>query len=262
MSDELDMSVEDLPLVSFRGLRRSSWVIAGLGRLYLGLYDVPADRVLEFFPVIGFIEALVYQCDADVELAGGLTPAVVATAKRRHASIVLLLRKLALEDKRAEAEMVNMWIYAALEGALNKPDAEVTLAQLRRAAELRTSDVRVLHAIIARLAGREADERYCSVLWPLEVIGDIEQDLESYADDVAHDHYNTYAMFERLFGDAAPERMAAEIAGYQAMYEQRLAELEPGEQLRIRNFVAGHRARTPAPPIPGVGRGSDTSLAA
>jgi len=257
-----DISIEDLPLISFGGLRRSAWVIGGLGRLYMGLYDVPAERLLEFFPVLGFIEALVYQCDADVECAGGLTPAVIANARQRHDSIVRLLRKLGLEDERAEAEMVNMWIYAALEGVLNKADAEVTLEQVRRAAELRTSDIRALHAVIARLAGRAPDGRYCKVMWPLEVIGDIEQDLESYAEDVARNHYNTYAMFVRLFGDEAPARLTTEIERYQEMYERRLDELEPAEQQRIRTFVAGHRARTPAPPIPAVGCSSDDLLAA
>jgi len=243
-------AVEDLPLVSFRGLSRAAWLIDGLAQLYMGLYDLPAARLLELFPVLGFFEALVYQCDTDVERAGGLTPAVAAAAQRRHQAVLAVLRRLDLLDPRAEAEMTNLWIYATMESVLNQPATVATLEQVRRAAELRTADVRALHAIIARQAGRAPDERYVALLWPLEVLGDLEQDLETYAEDVARGNYNTYRMFVRLFGAEAPARMAAELARYQEAHDRRLAELAPDEQARVRAFVAGHRARTPAPPIP------------
>lgn len=120
-----------------------------------------------------------------------------------------------------------------------------------RLAELRSSDVRLLHGMIFALLGRPVDRHLLDLLWPVEVLADIGNDLAHYGDDVDTGRFNVYRAFVLLYGNDAPERLRAEMSRYEVMFragldrfpEERRAHLLP---LCVRRA----HARTEVIPVP------------
>ncbi len=97
------------------------------------------------------------------------------------------------------------------------------------------------------LLGRPVDNELVDLLWPVEVLSDIGDDLKTYHQDIAAGHFNTYDYLRALYGPAAPDRLRAEIDRYEQLFqaelakfpEDRKAELEEICTRRYRRMDAG-----------------------
>jgi hypothetical protein len=106
-------------------------------------------------------------------------------------------------------------------------------AEVLELAELRPSDVRLLHAMTYALLERPVDQQLLDLLWPVEVLADIGNDLAHYRDDVASGRFNTYDALVRLYGPDAPDRLRAEIVRYEELFRTRLAAFPPRRQREL-----------------------------
>ncbi|MEV0134049.1 hypothetical protein AB0H83_36995 [Dactylosporangium sp. NPDC050688] len=195
-------------------------------RWYFPLHGLTVSQRVRCAPLLLLVEVLVYQVDAVSEGAKDVDLDVVrnddyAKLHRYKAAFEALLRRAHAYNDAVARQLQMGEQYVRLE---NKVTATRTAARedVLRLAELRPSDVRLLHAMIFALLRQPADEELLDLAWPVEVLADIGNDLRHYHDDVASGRYNTYAAFVALYGADAPARMRAEIQRYEEAFRSRL----------------------------------------
>ncbi|GAA2663129.1 hypothetical protein [Streptomyces lunalinharesii] len=210
---------------------------------YAGDLYFPANRLsvpqrLWCAPPILLVEYLVYRVDSvaegarDVDLDAARNDDY-AKLHAYKARFERLLRRLHAHNAVVAREIENGERYVRLE---NKVTSGRTLdhADVLRLAELRPSDVRLLHGMTFALLGRPCDTALLKLLWPVEVLADIGNDLSQYHQDVASGQFNTYAAFVQLYGAAAPDRIRTEIARYERMFLDELARFPRARQAELR----------------------------
>ncbi len=234
----------------------------------LDLY-FPAQRLtwcqrLRCAPVLFLVEYLVYRADEVAENARHVDLCTVgrddADARNRYrykatldsykATIELLLRCTGAHSEAVARQLELGERYIYLENRATSTGV-ASHAEVLRLAELRPSDVRLLHCMTFALLGRPVDNNLLDVLWPVEVLADIGNDLAHYHDDVAHGRFNTYDAFVRLYGGDAPIRLRAEIARYEHLLHTRLAKLPARRQNELVALCTRrYRAQTEVIPQP------------
>ncbi|MGW5114128.1 hypothetical protein ACWEQ8_01540 [Streptomyces noursei] len=231
-----------------------------LGRHLKGAWEVPskAARIFKeyavdlYFPAnrlsvpqrlrcsipLLLVEYLVYRVDSVAERAKDVDLDVARNddydkLHRYKARFESLLRRAHACNDVVAREIENGERYVRLENKVTS-GRTVDHADVLRLAELRPSDVRLLHGMTFALLGRPGDPALLKLLWPVEVLADIGNDLSHYHQDVASGQFNTYAAFVKLYGAAAPERIRAEIARYERMLLDELAAFPSGRQAELR----------------------------
>lgn len=208
------------------------------GRLYYPLHAVPSRRRLMITPRLLLIEYLVYRVDAVLERnrANDLELTRTSDYGRLHrykALFRILLRLLGAWSGALAARIDDGEAFARLENAVMARD-DTTERDLRKMAELRPADVRLMHAMIEAMLGLPHDASLHQVLWPAEVLADIANDLEHYQQDVAAENFNLYVEFLRLYGDQGPMRFRLLIEDYQSELARRAETLPSGRQDAVR----------------------------
>jgi hypothetical protein len=145
----------------------------------------------------------------------------VALLRRAHAHNDAVARQLALGEE-----------YLYLENKVTSNHA-ASHAEVIRLAELRSFDLRLLHGMTFALLGRPVDNDLLDLLWPVEVLHDIADDVATYHQDIAAGLFNTYDAFVSLYGPAAPERLRAETARYEQLFRAELAKFPADRQAEL-----------------------------
>jgi hypothetical protein len=215
-------------------------------RLYYPLHDLSTRQRLRCTPALFAIEFLVYQVDAvtegakDVDLDVARNDDYTRLHRYKTTFESLLRRAHAFND--AVAEQLDMGErYVRLENRVTSGWATGQQAGYEETiglAELRPSDVRLLHAMIFARLRRPVDTGLMDLLWPVEVLADIANDLEHYHSDVARGQFNTYGAFVTLFGHGAEARLRAEIDRYEQMFRDRLTVVPPERRERVADLCA------------------------
>lgn len=208
------------------------------GLLYYPLHAVTFRRRLMITPRLLLVEYLVYRVDAVLERNRDNDLEVTRTTDygrlHRYKTLFrLLLRLLGAWSGTVAARIDDGEAFARLENAVMARD-DTTESDLRKMAELRPADVRLMHAMIEAMLGLPHDASLHQVLWPVEVLADIANDLEHYHQDVTAGNFNLYAEFLRLFGDRGPMRFRLFIEDYQSELARRVKALSPGRQDAVR----------------------------
>ncbi len=241
----------DIPRISFRGLQNSARVLQNLRKYYFPLYDLGWNDFFTCYPVLAYFAALVYQADHEVEVIQrrGATASDLDSCAHIATAIEELFRDREILTPSIEREVQHGAAYGLLESRIMGGGA-ISHADLKRAMELRTFDLRILHRVVLAILNRPVEEPIFELLFPLEVLMEIQDDLTQYHDDVVKGSFNTYRILVRLFGTEAPSRLRVEIQHYQAMFERRLAAMPAA----FRNkFIPAYQDlcnEFPMPPIP------------
>lgn len=127
---------------------------------------------------------------------------------------------------------------------------EVTHAFVIQVAEIYSSDFHILDAILRQQLHQPYNEAEFAVLWSLGVLAEMNGHIESYEADVALGRYNTYRMFVKLYGTEAPHHFKATQAQYEALFEERLAQLPEVKQKRYLDLLPRYKQDYPLIPIP------------
>jgi len=223
--------------------------------LYYPIHRVSWRDKLQCSPVLLFIEYLVYRADAvaeagrDIDLDIVRNREYVALAAYK-ARFIRVLQRLALYDRCAAREIEMGEQYLRLENRVTS-NGTADHGEVMRLAELRPSDVRLLHCLLFGLLERPCDEALLALLWPVEVIADIGNDFRHYAADVAHGRYNTYAMLVKLHGGDAPDVVRSEIGRYEREFLDRLADFPLARRPELLRLCARlYRRHTETIPAP------------
>lgn len=221
--------------------------------LYYPVHRLSLRDRLKCSPILLFTEYMVYRADAVIEKSKDIDLDVVKNhdydalhrAKRRFEAI---LRRANCYNSSVARQIDLGEQYVRLENKVTS-NRTVDYSEVMRLAELRPSDVRLLHSMIFALLKRPCDDDLLALLWSVEVLADIGNDLVHYGADVARGQFNTYAMFARLYGRNAPERIRAEISRYERRYLAELARFPAARQAQL-NVLCARRYRRQTEVIP------------
>ena len=229
-------------------------------RLYVLGFYAPIHQnswrdTVRCLPLLLLIECMVYQADAVAENSRSIDLARTKnrdfdalTAKKD--TFIRLLKRLDVYDPIVEHELHMGEQFIRLENRMTSGNA-FDRSDVMRAAELRPSDVRLLHRLLLRTLKKPYDEELLSLLWPVEVLADIGGDFIHYAHDVDEGSYNTYDMFVRLYREEAPVYMRMEIEKYESLFLERLARRRTNREAELAELCGRlYRKNTATIPTP------------
>lgn len=244
-----------LTCISYHSMRRSSRVLREFVLYYFPIYNLSMNDFFRFYPILGFIEALVYQTDDEVEQiqSEGYDELQISPWNSKQALILAVLEEFNVKHFKVEFYLNKLGEYFELETQL-LADPHVTHAMITNAAELRSSDYRVLHCTLLKMLGlnyqQEELNEELNLMWPLEVLNDIEDDLMSYSEDVAEQKYNTYKMFVKIYGERAPYYLKRELDYYENLFHEQLAQFSELKREAFTRPWNAYRLDHPVPVIP------------
>lgn len=244
-------SVITHPCISYWGIHKSARFLDAITSYYFPLYGLSNKDFFTYYPVLGFVEALIYQVDEALEASQvkkSLSDGIRFWNKTK-VLIINLLKECNLEHPLIEKQLENIGEYCELENKLMSQKV-VTYADVIKSAELRSSDVRTLHTILFQAANKPYKESTFDTMWALEVLADIQEDIEQYQDDVKKDKFNIYRMFVKLYGEKAPEYLKAERERYKNIFRERLAQLPEDEQKIYLGLVSKYKKEVSVKAIP------------
>ncbi|MFD5901904.1 hypothetical protein ACFWHG_10405 [Streptomyces microflavus] len=224
-------------------------------RMYYVVDEVPRLQRLRLTPVLLGVEYLVYRVDSlaernatvDLDAVRNDDYEAFHTYKKAFEKVLRALgawnEDVAFLVDEAE-RFIRLENGATSRGAATREDV---LAMV----ELRPTDVRLLRAMAFALRGRPMDPATRELLWPVEVLADMANDLQHYERDVAAGTLNVYAVFVELYGDAAAVELRREVDRYKSMFLERLSALPPERRARIAEVCRTRfeAALEPYPPV-------------
>ena len=221
------LAITQTPLFSYEAVQKATQIVKDyVCDLYFPAHGLSFKDFFPHSPVFIAIESMVYQVDLVAENAKSAN--VVQTQNedfhtltmQKH-SFAKLLNTLDLYDSMIEKQLAMGEEYVKLENKITAGGV-IEHSEVMRVAELRPSDVRLLHCILFRILKKPYDEKLLSLLWSVEVIADMINDFNHYADDVAKDSYNTYRMFVKMYKEKAPDYMKAELEKYKNLFQEKV----------------------------------------
>ncbi|MFR9797674.1 hypothetical protein ACL02U_17455 [Streptomyces sp. MS06] len=240
-------------------------------RMYYIVDEVPRWQRLRLTPVLLGVEYLVYRVDSlaerntsvDLDAERNSDYEAFHTYKKAFEKV---LRALGAWNEDVAFLVDEAERFIRLENATTSRGT-VTRQDALALVELRPTDVRLLRAMTFALRGRSMDPATRDLLWPVEVLADIANDLGHYEQDVALGTLNVYAAFVELFGDAAAAELRREVDRYESMFLDRLSALPPARRARVaqvcrRRYTAAVRpyprmiTQPPAPASPSRSAGT------
>ncbi|AOY81269.1 hypothetical protein BJP36_16515 [Moorena producens JHB] len=241
--------------ISYQSMYRSCRVLREFVLYYFPLYNLSINDFFKFSPILSFIEALVYEIDEEVERIqkSGYKSNQASPWKAKEKIILSVLDEHNLRHFKVEYYLNKLGEYFELESQLLMT-IHVTHTLITQAAELRSSDYRVLHCTLLKMLGlnysQEELNEELSLMWPLEVLNDIEDDLMSYKEDVEAKHYNTYRMFVKVYGETAPYYLKQDLYYYEHLFHQQLEKLSEVRKSRFGKAWEAYRLDHPVPVVP------------
>jgi hypothetical protein len=211
--------------VSYLSMKRSCRVLREFVLYYFPLYHLEVQDFFRFYPILGFMEALVYETDEEVEAmqAGHFISLGYSPWQTKQAVILDVLKQSNFKHHCVENYLEQLGEYFELETQLLAA-RQVKHQDVIKAAELRSSDYRFLHCTLQKMLGQNFQEeefnQELKLMWPLEVLNDIEDDIEFYQDDVGKQCYNTYRMFVKMYGEKAPYYLQKELDYYENLFHE------------------------------------------
>ncbi|MGW5071423.1 hypothetical protein ACWEQJ_36240 [Streptomyces cyaneofuscatus] len=206
-------------------------------RMYYVVDEVPRLDRLRLTPLLLGVEYLVYRVDSlaernatvDLDAVRNDDYEAFHTYKKAFEKV---LRALGAWNGDVAFLVDEAERFVRLEnGATSR--GTVTRGDVLAMVELRPTDVRLLRAMAFALRGRPMEPATRDLLWPVEVLADLANDLRHYEQDVAAGTLNVYAAFVELYGDAAATELRREADRYESMFLERLSALPPERRARI-----------------------------
>lgn len=239
-------------MLNYPELQKSRLVLYDMAAFYLPLYGRSWEDFFDFFALFIVVEGLIYQ----VEIAIDQQEPFDWVAQ--EAKITAFLQSHDLWSAPISRYLAEVGEYFAIVKRVNSSQQTVDAStsyllpstDIIKAAELRPSDIRLLHAMIVRLLNEPHDEELFRLLWPLENLLDLKANLTEYKDDAATGHYNTYNLAVKLYGDKAIEFIQAQQTRYQTMLQTLELTAAADNLRRYRAMCQGHEEAYPSVPIP------------
>jgi len=233
-------SITQTPLFSCEAVQKAAPIVNDYFRnLYFPIHDIYEQEFFTYLPTLLAVECLVYQADLTAENAKKVNllqgkGSYFKELTKLKFSFINILKGLNSYDSIIEKEVARGEEFIKLENKINRnSEGIIEHSDIRRIAELRPSDVRLLHCILFRMLDKPYDEKLLSLLWPVEIIADLQNDLNHYTADVDQKQYNTYRMFVKLYKERASDYIKAELNHYENLFKERVLTFPIDERQRL-----------------------------
>jgi hypothetical protein len=239
-------------MLNYPELQKSGLVLYDIAAFYLPLYGRTWEDFFDFFAPLALVEGLIYQVEIAIDQHEPFDW-VAQEAKIRD-----FLQSHDLWSAPIQRYLSEVGQYFAIvkrvEGSQQTVDVSTSYllppTDIINAAELRPSDIRLLHAMIVRLLNEPHDEELFTLLWPLENLLDLKANLTEYQADAITGHYNTYNLAVKLYGDKAAEFIQTQQTRYHTMLQTLELTASANNLSRYRVMCQRHEEAYPAVPIP------------
>lgn len=243
--------VKKYPCISYYGMKKSARIMRDILLFYFPIYNLNVNDFFKNYPILGFIEALVYQADIEIEAEQQQKITLQQTSRwqAKKNIILLLLKELQLKHWSIDYYIDKLGEFYNLETKLmtSQTFIHTDISQIN---ELRSSDYRVLHSLLIQSLGKTYEQTPFDVMWPIEVVTEIYDDIYSYKSDVVAGNFNTYALFVKLYEKEAPKHLEAEMNHYEKLFDDYLNKL-PLTYQRVYSFIWSQMQQIyPRPEIP------------
>lgn len=226
--------------VPYRNLHTASMIVKIIERLYCPTEGISEDDFEECFPLLLFVELLIYETDDQLESSQSNQERSAYTSPwdTKKALIIALLKELNLNNSFIMNRLENIEEFCQLETKLVTTE-NLNYDDFIRASELRSCDFQLLHTILVQMVGKPYRQEIFDIWLPREVLMEFVDDINYYKKDVAAGKYNTYWIFERLYGkEQAPHYLKAEIDRYSHLFQEKLKQVsEPEQEIFRKQFT-------------------------
>ncbi|MGR9014123.1 MAG: hypothetical protein ACU83U_10810, partial [Gammaproteobacteria bacterium] len=194
------------PVMSFHSLKKAMRVIQEMSLYYFPLHELGMEDFFQLMPMLIFAEATAYQTDEEYEIQ--LNSPLSASPKLEI--IKRVLNQASLYDEQLDTELQRGIAYWQMERGLLS-GSTFTEADIIENTRFKCCDYRFLHRLLFRVLNKPYDDELLELSWLVEQIGEIEDDLLQYEDDLSKGVYNSYALFVQLYADQAPQRLQTHL---------------------------------------------------
>ena len=217
--------------ISYRSIYKATPILKFIFKHYCPIYHISLDEFFEYYPLLAFIEYLVYETDAEIESnqKDSSSSSQCSLWDSKKIIIRYLLKEFDLEAPTILKHIENLGQYFELESQLVTSE-KITLEDVIRASELRSSDELILHCTLIAMSGKPYRDEIFEIMSPIHILLEFHDDFLSYQEDRAASNYNTYWMFQKLYGEEAHHYLKAEIDRYSKLFEETLKRLSEQDQ--------------------------------
>ncbi|MCE2661414.1 MAG: hypothetical protein PX481_02350 [Microcystis sp. M53603_WE2] len=217
--------------ISYHSIYKATPSLKFIFKHYCPIYHISLDEFFEYYPLLAFIEYLVYETDAEMESnqKDSSSSSQCSLWDSKKIIIRYLLKEFDLEDPTILKHIENLGQYFELESQLVTSE-KITLEDVIRASELRSSDELILHCTLIAMSGKPYRDEIFEIMSPIHILLEFHDDFLSYQEDRAAGNYNTYWMFQKLYGEEAHHYLKAEIDRYSKLFEETLKRLSEQDQ--------------------------------
>ncbi|EPF22840.1 MAG: hypothetical protein EWV58_08480 [Microcystis aeruginosa Ma_MB_F_20061100_S19] len=228
---ERKKTVSQIPYISYYSIYKATAFLKPFSKIYCPIYNICDDEFFVYYPLLLFIEAVIYEADMEVESnqKDGSLLTQTSPWDSRKRIIQSFLKEHNLEHNTIVNKLEKVTEFVKLENKLVTSE-KVTHEDVIRASELRSCDFRVVHSALVQISGKPYRSEIFDLMEPREVLIEFNDDLISYKKDMAASNYNTYWMFQKLYGEEAHHYLKAEIDRYKNLFEEKLKRFPQEEQ--------------------------------
>lgn len=237
-----------IPVMSFHSLKKAMRIIQEMLLYYFPLHELGIEDFFRLTPLLIFAEAAAYQTDEEYEIQ--LTSPLLTSA--RLDILKRILSQASVYDEQLETELQRGIQYWQMERGLLS-NVAFTEADIIENTRFKCCDYRFLHRLLFRLLNKPYDEELLDLSWLVEQIGEIEDDLLQYDDDLNNHVYNSYALFVQLYAGNAPQRLQTYLDNLNQelqRQEARLATTRPQLAKLWLDMQQAYADANPSPAIP------------
>lgn len=231
------------PNIAYPELARSSLVLYDMAAFYLPLHGYSWEEYFRCQALLVTVEALIYQIEIAIHED---RPWDWAAQSHRIRSF---LGEHVAVDAPIDAFLQAIGTYFAQVAELRK-QAKPDIALILATAELRPSDIRLLHCLLLQQLNLPYAPELFASLVPLEILVDLKANFSEYDQDVESNQFNTYHTLVRTLGTEAREYMTGYQLNWQDRHQQQLALATPALRERLEAFAERHEHAYPSVPIP------------
>ena len=211
--------------ISYNSLYKTAFMFKSIFKQYNMIDDVSLDEFLLCYPVLALIESLIHEVNIDL----GSNQQNNLSWDARKKIIQSFLKEFNLEHPTILNAMENLGEFFHLGSQLVTSET-ITNQDVIRASELQSSEINMLYFTLISILGKPYKTEVFELMSPINILLEFHDDFRSYQEDRAAGNYNTYWMFQKLYGEEAHHYLKAEIDRYSNLFEATLKRLSEQEQ--------------------------------
>ena len=232
--------------LSAEAVRKSGRVLFAFSSFYLPAYDLPADFMFSRYDVFGYLSAAIYEIDEQVEVGASYHKA----ANQLDTLAGYLAERIRI-DAKIESLFEDAKEYYRFEDRVLGRDA-FDFSDVIANASRRSFDFRLMHRALVQLKAWDYDELLFDWFRKFEMKMEVEDDLQSFDEDLTRGTFNTACLVARVAGGSAPALVEAYREELDEGIEKGLRTLSEAQKQRCGGVLSRYREIVPRPLTPSL----------